>query len=374
MYTIKGKYNSANIMLPEGQFADDVTTKQIYSFLNHPAFQDTYIVLMPDLHAGAGSCIGFTMKLNDYVIPNIVGVDIGCGVLTGKLPKNSSINLSSLDEFIRGNIPSGFNVNDKPMSDRSILKVPVQAISDKINSNIARNLRAIGTLGGGNHFIELGIDSNNNQWLTVHTGSRKFGLDIANYHQKRAKKYIKDNFITGIQTGLEFMYKDSEYFDDMNVAQLFARENRSKIMSLLTTYLGVELSERIESVHNYIDFDTNIIRKGAISAQLNENVVIPFNMVDGLVIGKGNGNKKWNYSAPHGAGRILSRTKAKKELDLAYALKEMQDANIFTTSLNQNTLDEARGAYKDKDMILNAIEETIEVIDFIKPIYNFKAG
>jgi len=227
----------------------------------------------------------------------------------------------------------------------------------------------MGSLGGGNHFIEIGIDSEDFPWLTVHTGSRKFGLDICNYHQKRAKKHLEDNFVKGIPRGLEFLHNDEEYLNDMEIAQWFAHKNREEISNRILEFLDVQVLKSIESVHNYIDLDNNIIRKGAVSAQKGEDIVIPFNMLDGLMIGKGKGSRKWNYSAPHGAGRIMSRTKAKEELNLEEVEKQMIDANIYTSNI---PLDEAPGAYKDKELILNSIDETMEVIDFIRPIYNFK--
>lgn len=374
MYTLQGKYNKANIMLPEGELADEESTKQIYSILNHPAFKGMYIVFMPDLHAGAGCTIGFTATLNDYLIPNIVGVDIGCGVLSLKLIQ-PTISMGLLDKCIRDNIPSGFAVNNKIKKEG----VPVwlfeeiERISDKIGSDKARNLRAMGTLGGGNHFIELGVDENNDYWLTIHSGSRKFGLDIANYHQKRAKKHLENNFVKGIPKGLEFLYKDLEYLKDMQTAQVFAEYNRQVMAFEILKFFGLKYSDRVESVHNYICTVDQIIRKGAVSAYKGQKVVIPFNMQDGLIIGVGKGSSKWNNSAPHGAGRVLSRKKAKETLDLEKAKKEMEDSHIWTTSLNASTLDEVKDAYKNKDMIIEAIEETVEITNFVKPIYNFKA-
>jgi len=374
MFTIKAKYNSANVMLPDEGHIDDTTKTQIYGFLNHPAFGNSYIAIMPDCHAGAGSCIGFTMKMNDYIIPNIVGVDIGCGVLSANVGK-TKIDLQKFDDFIRGNIPSGFNVNSKSQIDNTPFKDTVLKLSKKIGSDPARNVLACGSLGGGNHFIEIGVDENEDKWITVHTGSRKFGLDICNYHQNIAKGLMKKMFIGSAYHKMEFLtdgYKE-DYLKDMEIAQNFAERSRDLIITKLVDFIGVKEKSVVESTHNFIDFQDNIVRKGAIRAYENESLIIPFNMQDGLIIGEGKSNPKWNYSAPHGAGRVLSRRKAKETLDIKDMKEGMKRAGVFTTSLSKNTLDEAKGAYKNKHLILNAIKETVDIKHFVKPIYNFKS-
>jgi RNA-splicing ligase RtcB len=381
MQTIKAKYNSANIMLPEDSIIEEETLKQIYSFLNHPSFANTYIAIMPDCHAGNGACIGFTMKLNDYIIPNIVGVDIGCGVLSYNLG-NININLKSLDEFIKNEIPFGFNVNSKSKLNIEIYKDTINNISKKINSDGNRNILSLGSLGGGNHFIEVGEDEENNKWLTIHTGSRKFGLDIANFYQKKAKEFMIKIFQgASAFKNLEYLLIDSDdgknYIKDMKLATFFAKLNRYYIAEEIIInflYLDINELEKVESIHNYIDFSDNIIRKGAIRSYENEKLIIPFNMEDGLIIGSGKSRSKWNYSAPHGAGRLLSRTKAKANLKLDKYVESMKDKNIYTSSLNKNTLDECKDAYKDKNLIIDAIEETVVIEKFVKPIYNFKAS
>lgn len=381
MFTIKGKYNFANVMLPDEGSIDDETKKQIYGFLNHPAFANSYIAVMPDCHAGNGACIGFTMKMNEYVIPNIVGVDIGCGVESINIGK-IKIDLQKLDGFIRTHIPSGFSVNTKCDSfvKGNTLKGRIEDISVKIGSDLNRNVLSVGSLGGGNHFIEVGQDEEKNIWITVHTGSRKFGLDICNYHQNVAKNFMRKVFHgADAYNKLEFLIdKDKEnYLGDMMIAQEFATLNRNIILNKIREYLNIpsiKVIKHVSSVHNYIDLYSQTIRKGAISAKEGEEVIIPFNMEDGLIIGKGRGNSKWNCSAPHGAGRLLSRTKAKQVLSLSEMKTNMDKAGVFTTSLSENTLDEAKGAYKDKDMILEVIKETVDVKHFVKPIYNFKAS
>lgn len=407
MIEIRGKYNFANVMLPNDSHLDEETKKQIYGFLNHPAFQNTYIAIMPDCHKGAGSCIGFTMKMNDYIIPNLVGVDIGCGVRSINLGK-VDLDFAKIDNFIKENIPNGYNVNDKLIDldnydignyDMRIDYDIITEISEKIknskkikNCNPARNCLALGSLGGGNHFIEIGIDKDDNKWLTVHTGSRKFGLEIANYHQKIAAEFINKLFFgASAYKGLEYLMVESnegkEYLNDMRIAQAFAIMNRVIIIDKISDFImdefilkqnpkqNVIFDKEIESIHNFIDFEDHVIRKGAIRSYEDEEVIIPFNMEDGLIIGSGKSNSKWNYSVSHGAGRILSRKKAKAQLNLEKAKKSMSDKGIYTTSLCKDTLDEVKDVYKDKDkdMIIKAIKETVDVKNFVKPIYNFKS-
>ena len=368
MFTIEGKFNSAKIMIDS---VDQETMSQIYSFLNHPAFADGQIVIMPDTHAGAGAVIGFTMPLNDYIIPNIVGVDIGCGIESYCLGE-VDIDFSELDKFVRGNIPSGFAIRDKASNQLfPKIKEKLDLLAKKVGMDAARAFTSIGTLGGGNHFIEIEIDSTNRKWLTIHTGSRNFGLQIATYHQNKAKAYMKDNSYKG----LEYLHIDeggAEYLEDMKFAQLYAENNRQVIASKLLNYFSVNNPEEtIKSVHNYINFEDNIIRKGAISAYAGQKLVIPLNMRDGVIVGVGKGNPGWNYSAPHGAGRVLSRSQAKKSVDLRDYQKSMK--GIWSSCVNLSTIDESPMVYKPMDAILETIGDTIEIIDILKPIYNFKA-
>jgi tRNA-splicing ligase RtcB (3'-phosphate/5'-hydroxy nucleic acid ligase) len=392
MIIIKGKYNIAKVMLPDESFLDSTTREQIQSLVNHPALQGEPIVIMPDCHAGKGSVIGFTFKLNDYIIPNIVGVDIGCGMLSYRLGKSLfSRSRSSIDELIHKHIPSGFAVNNYSNPRRVIdslgrrylnyrnFSTKIEDVNFLLKGDLNRFFQGIGSLGGGNHFIEIGIDENEDYWLTIHTGSRNFGKMVCEFSQNWAKELIKNYFVEGYKDA-EFIHKEDSGFDlylhHMKIAQEYARLNR---LAILIRILGFVFNSAIEStpiecVHNYINFNDNIIRKGAISANKEELVIIPFNMEDGLIIGKGKGNKEWNYSAPHGAGRILSRSRAKEILSLEGMKEGMQKAGIYTTCLNQNTLDESKGAYKNKDMILSMIKETVDVLHFVKPVYNFKAG
>lgn len=333
-------------------------------------------------HAGSGSCIGFTMTGNKYVIPNVVGVDIGCGVDTMCLGK-IDVNLKEFDSFVRETIPAGFKVRQKPIKvDNKYEKETLEEVyklSEKVGSDPDRNMLAYCSMGGGNHFLELGKDEDDCLWLTIHTGSRKFGLDVCRYHQNRAKDLMKEMFTGSAYHRMEFMPLDKGgqgYIEDMYIAQDFAMRNRIAILRELFPFFKMKfnVTQGVSSVHNYISPDDGIVRKGAISAYSYQDLVIPFNMEDGLIIGTGKGNKKWNYSAPHGAGRLMSRTKAKASLNLDETKQSMEDAGVYTTSLNESSLDEAKGAYKDKDMILEAIKETVDVKHFVKPIYNFKAS
>jgi tRNA-splicing ligase RtcB len=394
MITIQGKYNSANVMIDN---LDEETISQIYSFLNHPAFANTYIAIMPDAHKGAGAVIGFTAKRNDYVIPNVVGVDIGCGVLAINLGY-PSIDFAKLDQFIRENVPSGFSVRgkfDKMVTGRrpsELVTREVIELSGKTEQDQSRVIGSIGTLGGGNHFIEIDHDeSTGMDWLLIHSGSRNFGLKIANYYQNKAKALLKTMFIgADAYKDAEYLPMGSgggEYLEAMMVAQSYAKLNRAVMAEVIMKHIygnspsvdfktimmkGQSYIPVIDTVHNYISFEDNIIRKGAVSAQEGELLVIPFNMRDGVMMCRGKGNSKWNYSAPHGAGRIISRNKAKRELSMVDFTASMQ--GIYTTTATQNTIDESPMAYKDKDMIIAAVAETVDIDRFLKPVYNFKAG
>lgn len=381
MITYKGKHGSANVMIDE---VDEATASQIHSFLNHPAFGHTYIAIMPDCHKGAGSCIGLTMKTNDYIIPNVVGVDIGCGVLAINLGC-VEIDYAALDAFIKENIPSGFSLrNQRTENVRELMKGEElgQKIRDVVwdtNQDMQKVERSLGTLGGGNHFIEIDYhEDTGDYWLLIHSGSRNFGLRVAQFYQDKAKELLKKMFMgADAYKGLEYLPMDmggAEYLEAMKVAQEYAQFNRFEMVDILMngffTFGGWR--ETIETVHNYINFEDNIIRKGAVAAHEGQRLVIPFNMRDGVAMCTGKGSSKWNYSAPHGAGRVMSRSQAKKELDLADFQESME--GIYTTTATKNTIDEAPMAYKDMDKIIEAIGETVEIDFMMKPVYNFKAG
>lgn len=392
---------------------------QINLLMNQEAFKDCKIRIMPDVHAGAGCVIGFTGDLGDKVIPNIVGVDIGCGMLCVELGK-VDIDLEGLDNFIKTKIPSGFAVRegDTLLDKWRTGRAYNQYISDLFCCNSLHNLdrlcRSLGSLGGGNHFIEIDEDVLGCKYLVIHTGSRNLGKQVAEFYQDLAVKNCSNDYklkeitdelikvykAAGMQKDIahdigkikevysklpkypkELAYLEGtdrdKYLHDMMICTEFARENREAIMNDILTYLGTKQGlstsgiNKFHTIHNYID-ENNMIRKGAIAAHEGEKVLIPMNMRDGCIIGIGKGNPDWNYSAPHGAGRIMSRMQAIRELSVEDYQKEMQ--GIYTTTADKGTLDEAPMAYKPMQEIIDNIGDTVEIVKIIKPIYNFKAG
>lgn len=414
---LKGKYNTAKVFTDN---VDGATISQIINLCNQPMFKDSNIRIMPDCHAGKGCTIGTTMTITDKVIPNLVGVDIGCGMATLDLHlvDLENIDLNKLDNVIRKYIPHGFNTHEK--SREKILKekygLDLEKLHCKNSVNIDRAYKSVGSLGGGNHFIEIDKTNEGKLYLTVHTGSRGLGKQVAEYYQKQAikycsKKYGKDltsHIIADLKSkGQEYLiektikeYKYStkkpvddlcyledklmaHYLHDMLIAQRFAVVNRILIIAdMIYNYSDREIAFRsilddvdekiIECIHNFIEPTDKILRKGAISAYKDELVIIPINMRDGVILGKGKGNPDWNNSAPHGAGRILSRSQAKQSISLEEFEESMKD--VFTTCVGQSTLDEAPQAYKPIEDIVNNIGDTVEIIDIMKPIYNFKSN
>ena len=392
MIILNGKYNDCKVFTDN---IDNETISQVISLLNQPMSKNEVIRIMPDTHAGAGCVIGTTMTISDKIIPNLVGVDIGCGMLAVKL-REKEIDLEKLDRIIREYIPSGFDINEK--------EVPADFLDEiKAPFNENRALRSIGTLGGGNHCIEVDRDGDGNLWLVIHTGSRHLGVEVCKYYQelgfhklqdKRDEIYdiVKKLKDAGrdkeIQQAIEDFKKNSQcppkelayvegqdlqdYLDDMRIVQHYAQVNRQAIAEKICLLMGVYEVDRIETIHNYIDIDKMILRKGAISAQMGEKMIIPMNMRDGSLICRGKGNIDWNCSAPHGAGRIMSRGQAREELKMDDYREAMKD--IFTTSVSCYTIDEAPMAYKPMQEIVDNIKDTVDIIDIIKPIYNFKAN
>ena len=377
MLFYKGRYNSAKVFIDT---IDEETVGQIYQFLNHPAFAQSKIRIMPDCHAGKGAVVGFTMEPNNYVIPNVVGVDIGCGMAMVRLGR-MNVDLHSFDQFIHENIPAGFSINENAHHWKKVpskLDNPTISWINKLSEKVGQTVdpeRSLGTLGGGNHFIEIDEDEEKNRYLIVHTGSRNFGLKVCEYHQKKAKALMNEMFIGDAYKNLEFLPLDrggSEYIKDMQIAQLYAEINRELILSkIMTEYFHKDGFKISHCVHNYIGGKTPMIRKGAISAEAGEPVIIPLNMRDGSILGTGKGNPDWNYSAPHGAGRILSRKQAKAQVSLDDYVETMK--GIHTTCVSSKTVDESPFAYKDKRLIIDAISETVEIEKIVRPIYNFKA-
>lgn len=381
-------------------FTDNIDEKalgQIHTLMEQEAFSDLKVRIMPDVHAGSGCVIGFTSELGDKIVPNIVGVDIGCGMLTVELG-NIDINFKDLDTVIKEYIPSGFDVFD----DEQELDINLEELRafDKIRK-ISWIKRSMGTLGGGNHFIEVGQDEEGNKYLVIHSGSRNLGLQIAKYYQNlaieslsRPDSGLRDDLIKRLKAEgrqreiskelkklkpKNIVPKDlaylegqnaQDYLHDMKMAQRYASQNRKEMALAICVNMGWRVVSAFETVHNYIGED-NIVRKGAISAYAGEKVLIPINMRDGCIIGIGKGNEDWNYSAPHGAGRIMSRTEAHKTLSLETFEDDMK--NVYTSTAVQATLDESPRAYKPMQEIIDNIQDTVEVIKIIKPIYNYKA-
>lgn len=406
MKTITGKYSSAIVYT---DVIEDTAEEQIKLLCDQPFAQGSRIRIMPDVHAGKGCVIGFTADLGDMVIPNIVGVDIGCGMYTVELGK-IDIDYEKLDGAIRKNIPSGRNVHEG-----RIVRFP-ELLDLKCYRNLkdARRLeRSIGTLGGGNHFIEADHDDDGNKYLVIHTGSRNLGTQVAEYYQSLAyelmrgkdklfeqqneiiERYKAEGRRSEIQSAIKALHRDFQaqecdtprelcyltgeyremYLHDMRICQEFASLNRVTIAQIiLGEAFGMQLSDcpHFETIHNYIDMESNIVRKGAVSAKKGEKLLIPINMRDGSLICVGNGDPEWNCSAPHGAGRLFSRGTAKEK----FTLDEFQNSmeGIFSTSVHLSTIDECPMAYKSMEDIVDNITPTAEIIRVIKPVYNFKAG
>jgi len=362
MIELKGKYNTAKI------YTDNVDSKskgQIIDLLSREAFKDSKIRIMPDVHAGAGCVIGFTMELKDKVVPNLVGVDIGCGVLTIKI-KEKDIDFKKLDEVIRKEVPHGFSVHDTPNNVRNMKASNLNVKRTFADVDVERAEKSIGTLGGGNHFIEVGRDDEDYLYIFIHTGSRKFGLEIAKYHQKIAKETSPGEELSYLTD-----YRATDYLYDMDIAQKYAKENRVSIGSTIVRAMNFNIEDSFDTVHNYINMEDRILRKGAVSAHKGERLVIPLNMRDGVILAEGKGNEDWNYTAPHGAGRIYSRSRAKRELSLKDFEQEME--GVYSTSVSSKTLDESPMAYKEMSEIVDAVGDTVNIKKIIKPVYNFKA-
>lgn len=380
---------------------EPVALNQIYTLLAQPTFLGEKVRIMPDVHAGLGCVVGFTSTMKDKVIPNIIGVDIGCGMLCVELGK-VDISFPALDDFIKGHIPSGSEVRREVLGTDLINALYCK----KSLRNMDRLEGSLGTLGGGNHFIEVDVDDKGNYYLVIHTGSRNLGLQVANIYQKMAVesckkvaeservalierlkkenrhqeipdelKKLTDKYAYKSKIPADLCYLDGEemekYMHDMRICQEFAVRNRKKIADEIIAFLNIRKFSSFETVHNFID-DKGIIRKGAVPAHLGQKILIPMNMRDGCLVCIGKGNEDWNCSAPHGAGRICSRSEAKKLL----SVEEFQNAmeGIYTTTATESTLDEAPQAYKPAQSIMNLISPTAEIIEVIKPVYNFKAA
>ena len=349
---------------------DAESVSQVISLLNQPYAEGSRIRMMPDIHAGAGCTVGTTMTIRDKICPNLVGVDIGCGMETIRL-REKRIELQKLDKLIRQEIPSGFAIQKK--SHRFSKNIDLEQLHCARHVKLDRAALSIGTLGGGNHFIEVDRDDEGNLWLVIHSGSRHLGLEICEFYQKAAYRDMSEK---GISIPYPLAYVEGElmdaYLHDMRIAQSYADLNRKAMADVIVRGMGFHVEEQFTTVHNYIDMASGILRKGAVSARSGEKLLIPINMRDGSLICEGLGNAEWNFSAPHGAGRLMSRSAAKETFTVSEYKKQME--GIYTTSVGRGTLDECPMAYKRMEDIVDNIGPTAKILSVIKPIYNFKAG
>ncbi|MCR5023656.1 MAG: RtcB family protein [Lachnospiraceae bacterium] len=402
MIELKGKYNSCKVFTDN---MDNETASQLTALLDQESVRDAEIRIMPDTHAGKGCVIGTTMTLSDKVIPNLVGVDIGCGMRAIRL-EEKRIELPFIDSVIHNKVPSGFDIHPEAVAISNVKEI-------KADVNVDRAMRSLGTLGGGNHFIEIDIDKNGDYWLVIHTGSRHLGIEVCDYYQDKAYEVLKAQTAGGdikelrkelidrltregnkkaiskelkklndaykntqidVPHDLAYVQDDDfkDYIHDMKLAQEHAMINRRTIADIILQYAKLHEVESFDTIHNYIDTENMILRKGAISARKDEKVLIPMNMRDGSLICIGKGNPDWNYSAPHGAGRIMSRSKARESISMDDFRASMD--GIYTSCINQSTIDESAFAYKPMQEIIDNIQDTVEIVDIIKPIYNYKAS
>jgi tRNA-splicing ligase RtcB (3'-phosphate/5'-hydroxy nucleic acid ligase) len=365
---IQGKYNNAIC------FTDNIeyeAIEQIKRLLGQKWIENEKVRIMPDVHAGAGCTIGTTMTISDKIIPNLVGVDISCGVEVVKL-KEKELDLKRLDEVIHNYVPSGFNVRNKPHKFMSQINLEdLRCFRDLKDSEISRAKLSLASLGGGNHYVELDKDNDENIYLVIHTGSRNIGKCIALLYQRKAIEECKG---TGIQNDLAYVSGKSfdDYLYDMSIMQKYAELNRKGIVDVILTGIRAEKESEFTTVHNYIDLKNNILRKGAVSAQANEELIIPINMRDGALLCRGKNNSLWNFSAPHGAGRLMSRGNAKRSISMEDYIKSMN--GIYSTTINAGTIDESPMAYKSIEEIKRNIVDSVDIIKQIRPIYNFKAS
>lgn len=385
-----------------GSIVEEEARQQIENLANYEPYKDAKIRIMPDVHAGKGCTIGTTMAITDAITPNLVGVDIGCGMYVVPLGK-VDIDLEMLDRVVNEKIPSGFNIHDTPQ--RIFMDLNMLRCREVVDFDMVQ--RSIGSLGGGNHFIELNEDEDSNKYLVIHSGSRNLGVRVCNYYQKIAEKNCQNSNVdrnkiiaelkaqgreSEIQDAIKALKPNSvdkdlahltgedmqNYLHDMDICQRYAELNRETIADLILTEFDYATCYATEApfhtIHNYIEMFFGrqpMLRKGAVAAYRGQHLIIPMNMRDGSLLCVGKGNTDWNCSAPHGAGRLMSRKKAKEAISMAEFEKSMSD--VYSTSVCESTLDEAPQAYKPMQAIIDAIHDTVDIVKIIKPIYNFKA-
>ena len=399
MLEVTGKHNQAKIFT---DVVGQASIAQVIELCNQEFAAGSRIRLMPDIHAGAGCTIGTTMTITDKVVPNLVGVDIGCGMETIRV-REGHMELQKLDKLIYEKIPSGFDIRAK--AHRYLDQIDLEELCCARHVDLLRAEKSIGTLGGGNHFIEVDRDEEGQLYVVIHSGSRRLGLEVAKYYQEEGYKILnqtdqasldrliaemraagrqkdiqkelkrrKSQKLTRIPRPLAYVAGAlfDQYIHDMKLVQHFARLNRQAMLDEIVKGMKLHVEEQFTTVHNYIDTDAMILRKGAVSARAGERLLIPINMRDGSLLCVGKGNEDWNCSAPHGAGRLMSRGEAKQSFTVSEFKKQME--GIYSTSVGRSTLDECPMAYKGMEDILDNIGPTAEVVKVIRPIYNFKAG
>ena len=371
--TVKGKYNTAIVYT---QNVDSGAIDQIRRMCDFAPLASSQIRVMSDVHVGRGCTIGTTMTIVDKVVPNMVGVDIGCGMHVVRL-ETDEVDYAKLDAYINRNIPVGKGIRRE--GHRYYKQIDLEALRCRKHVDMERASKSLGSLGGGNHFIEVDRGEDGALYLVIHSGSRQLGVDVANYYQKAAYARLEELAACAQNphhVPIEMAYVEGElledYLHDMRLTQRFASLNRQAMADDIVEGLGLGKADEFETIHNYIDLEHRILRKGAVSAQKDERLLIPLNMRDGALLCRGKGNPDWNYSAPHGAGRKLDRSTAKRTLSMQEYQREMR--GIYTTSVGRGTLDESPMAYKSTYEILQNIRPTVSVVERLTPTYNFKAG
>ena len=374
MRTVNGIYTSAKIFTTNNEqtAVDDYAIAQIQMLCDNEAARGSIIRIMPDVHPGKVGTIGLTMTVGERILPNLVGIDIGCGMTLAEL-RTSKVEFQKLDAVIRDHIPSGFSVRNK--IHRFADEIDLEDLRCYKSIRPEKAFHSLGTLGGGNHFIEVDTDNEGMLYVVLHSGSRHLGKEVTEYYLNKGQQHIKAQ---GLQIPYELTWLDGalkeDYLHDLQIVQQFAELNREIMLDELVKGMKWKVADSYSCIHNYLDFseDVPMLRKGAISAKQNEQVIIPINMRDGILLGYGLGNTDWNNSAPHGAGRIMKREDIKQHYTVSTYKAEMK--GIYSTCIGKDTLDEAPFAYRPVDEISEVIKDTVNIKKRIRPVYNFKAG
>lgn len=374
MRTVNGIYASAKIFTTNNTqtAVEDYAIAQLQMLCDNEASKGSVIRVMPDVHPGKVGTIGLTMTVEERILPNLVGIDIGCGMTLAEL-RTSKIEFQKLDAVIRDHIPSGFSTRSK--MHRFSEKIDLSELRCYQSIRPEKALYSLGTLGSGNHFIEVDTDDVGTQYVVLHSGSRHLGKEVTEYYLNEGQKHLKNH---GLQVPYELTWLDGtlkeNYLHDLQIVQQFAALNREIMLDELVKGMKWKVTDKYSCIHNYVDCSesTPILRKGAISAKHNEPVIIPINMRDGILLGTGLGNADWNHSAPHGAGRIMMREEVKRHYTVSAYKAEMK--GIYSSCIGKDTLDEAPFAYRSVEDITEVIRDTVNIDKRIRPIYNFKAG